>query len=874
MKFNFQKIYKYPFIAAILVLSVGVAFASITTTYPFDNPANYVVSNSDLIDISGGAATSQLVDEFQVNDTTAGFQTPESLVLLNDGNTFLTYRSGGEIYAKVINQDGETIVAETAVNEVTNGTQFEATSTVINTDAGDDIILVTWTSFDTATDVSLVGDIQDVTGNHIAARAFRYNGSTLVEEITEFQVNQQTLSNQNWSNAVAYNDGTDDKFAVFWYSADATLEIGGGGTYIAGRTFDVDGTNQSAEFLVNDSAGTNQQFSYAKTLASGDIAVVYQNDTDLSLKILNNTNITGAPSLVETQVSTTATGSEAVPVLEQTHDGNLFITWLTDDDGDFSGIARSVYQTDGTQVAAEAVVNSETDGFQEAPSVALMPDPSNPGEDLVFIAYYTESSAYNGGLDSEIVGKVYFADGSASSSENLINQNLVDFQFEPEVSATNDGVVLVLWESDDVAAVADGDSTYAAARPMGNEVDAVYPTTFPYVQPTTAYTNTEPFRTFTETELLFESQGTKFQVSNDDGTTWYYYDGVDWTATTSTNSDFNTEFEVSLNLRTFDAGDFLWRAYVDSSDGTRFGNAGTSIDTIEIEENEAPVITSEGGAPAVSKTLNQGEQIVSIVEFNDPEGDSTSTALSGPDAALFSLSFNISAELELAFLSANPPADANADGTYEVTVSAIDDPYNSSDEQAFSIDFASSGGGGGSSSSGSASSPGDVSSPFQPSMPSSPGSDTCDKEEMLEDIKKFKDFDREVSRYEAVRYVLLVNCLGLDELPEIQDYPFSDITYQNEELARVLYTAYNRGIVYGYDDGLFRPSRTINTVELLAINARAQGLADDNEDDQENWFSNYLSLKLTIDLFFNNVNYEEPVMGSTFYKVTKSFLES
>jgi hypothetical protein len=872
---QFKKLTTIPVIAAMLIISAGIALAGISTDYPFDNAANYVVSNSDLIDISGGTADSQLVDEFQFNDTTAGFQTPESSVLLSDGNIFVTYTSGGDIYAKVINQDGETIVAETIVNEVTNATQFEAESAVIDTDAGDDIILVSWTSFDTATDVSLAGDAQDVTGNHIAARGLRYDGSTLVEEITEFQVNEQTLSTQNWPTIAAYNDGIDDKFAVFWYSNDPTLEIGGGSSYIAARTFDVDGANESAEFLVNDSAGTSQQFSYAKTIASGDIAVVYQNDTNLSLKILDNTDISGAPTLVETQVSATATNSEAVPVLEQTHDGNLFIVWVTDDDGDFVGVVRSVYQTNGTQVAAEAVVNTETDNFQESPSIALMPDPSNPGEDLVFIAYYTESTAYNAGADSEIVGKVYFADGSASSSENLINQNLTDFQLTPEVSATNDGVVLVLWESDDIAAVADADGTYAAARPMGNEVDAVYPTTFPYVQPATAYTNTEPFRTFDETELLFESQGTKFQVSNDDGVTWYYYDGADWTATTSTKSDFNTGFEVSLNLLTFDAGDFLWRAYIDSSDGVRFGNAGTSIDNIEIVENEAPVITSEGGAASVSKTLNEGEQLVSIVEFNDPDLDSTSTSLSGPDAALFSLSFNISAELELAFLSATPAADANADGVYEVTVSAIDDPYNSSDEQSFSIDFAASGGGGGgSSSSGSASSPADVSSPFNPSNPSTPSPDTCDKEELLEDIEKFKGFEREVSRYEAVRYVLLINCLGLDELPALEDYPFSDITYQNEELARVLYTAYNRGIVYGYDDGLFRPSRTINTIELLAINARAQGLADDNEDDQEKWFSNYLSLRLTIDLFFNNVNYEEPVMGSTFYKVTKSFLEN
>lgn len=864
---------------AITALSVTAVLAAVSTNYPFDNAANYVVSNANLIDISGGTADSVRVTEFQVNDTTAGFQTPQSATLLTDGNILVTYTSGGDVYAKVINQDGDTLVAETIMNSVTNGTQFEANSSLIDTDAGDDIVLVTWTSFDTVTDTSFAGDTQDTTINHIAARGFRYDGSSLVEEIAEFQVNEQVDSTQNWSSSTAYNDGANDKIIITWFSRDDALEANNGSTNVAARTFDIDGTNPGTEFVVNTVSANDEQFPEVQTLDSGDVAFVYSNATDINLKILDNADINGAAALAQTQVSANASASEAYPKFEQTFDGNLFIAWVTADDGDLEGVARSVYQTDGTQVAAEAVVNTQTDNVQENFSMALVDDIANPGEDKVFFTFYTESTTYNGGLNSEIAGIVYTPAGVADTGEELLNDNLVDFQDFTVAAPTNDGVVLALWESADVAAVADGDGAYVAGKPYNAAVVSAYPTTFPYVQPATAYTQTEPFRAFNETDLAAESLiGIQYQLSDDDGVTWNYYDGANWVATTETDTNFNDVTTVSTNISTFSStGDFLWRAYFDSNDGNLAGNAATSLDNIEIVENEPPVITSEAGAETVSKTLDEGDQLVSVVEFTEPEADTTDTALSGADAALFNLSFNLGGDLELSFISATPAADANTDGTYEVTVTITDDPYGSSDSQSFEITFASSGGGGGggSSSNGSASSPTQTSNPFS----NQPGSfeqtaGECDQEMMLENIEQFEDFQREITRYEAVRYVLLVNCIGLDQLPADGSYPFSDIDTAREEMARVLYTAYNRDIIYGYPDGTFQPFQTINFVELLAINARAKDLADDTQDSGSQWFRSYLSLGITIELALSNVGYGDAMLGSNFYTITSAFLRN
>ncbi len=153
--------------------------------------------------------------------------------------------------------------------------------------------------------------------------------------------------------------------------------------------------------------------------------------------------------------------------------------------------------------------------------------------------------------------------------------------------------------------------------------------------------------------------------------------------------------------------------------------------------------------------------------------------------------------------------------------------------------------------------------------------DECNYERALKEIEKFDGFDQEISRYEALQYVLIINCIGLDELPQNPaDYPFSDINLESEKLARVLYTGYNRGIVKGYPDGTFRPADPINYVELLAINARAQGLATDSQEDGTEWYSSYLTLGLTIRLAISGIDYADPITGDTFYLITTTFLNS
>ena len=845
---------------AITALSVTAVLAAVSTNYPFDNAANYVVSNNNLINITGGSAITEVIDEFQANDT-AGFSVyAESMTLLSDGNILLTYGANSEVYAKVYTPDGIEVVSETRVNTVTNANQFGIKSALVETIAGEDIIVFTWQSFDTATDISLAGDSQDTTGSHISSKAMRYNGSTLVDEVAEFQVNSTVAATQSGSFITTYNDGANEKVLIAW--SDFGL-----GT-VRGRSFDTDLSNPGAEFEVYNGTG-NPTF---QRLTNNNVALVIYDDSDSNvyLSVLNGANISGAKVVTPTLLNNLnlAQGDEG-PSIVQTHDSNLFIIWTTSNDGDSNGVARRIMDTSGNPIDAnEVIVNTNTDSNQGYASLATIPDPSNPGEDLVLIAFESSSNVYGADVP-EIAGLVQTAAGTAYAAEAQINNNTPGFHTSTNVSSTNTGTAIVTWAQDD-------DLIF---KPIGDQVNEVYPVTNPYIQPVTAYSQTEPIRAFLETETGL-SAGANFQVSDDDGATWNYYDGANWVATTETDTDFNDAVTVSTNISTFSSsGDFLWRAYINSSDGTRFGNAATSLDNIEIQENEAPVITSEAGAASVSKTLNDGDTEVSTLEYtSDPDASMVTEDLSGPDAALFQLAGGglLNPDPVLSFLSATPPADANADGTYEVTITVTDD-VGSTDTQDFQITFAvaGGGGGGGSSSNGSSSSTTDTVNPFS----NQPGSyeqatGECNQEMMLEDIEQFEDFQREITRYEAVRYVLLVNCIGLDQLPTDGSYPFSDINTDREEMARVLYTAYNRDIIYGYPDGTFQPFQTINFVELLAINARAKDLADDTQDAGSQWFKSYLSLSITIELALSNIGYGDAMLGSNFYTITSAFLRN
>jgi hypothetical protein len=96
----------------------------------------------------------------------------------------------------------------------------------------------------------------------------------------------------------------------------------------------------------------------------------------------------------------------------------------------------------------------------------------------------------------------------------------------------------------------------------------------------------------------------KYQISNDGGSTWYWYDSG-WVSTSAGYIESNTASIINAQIATFPvgSGSFLWRAYMHSN-GTQL----VKLDTIDLtyENTTTPTVTTQSvsNITATTATLN------------------------------------------------------------------------------------------------------------------------------------------------------------------------------------------------------------------------------------------------------------------------------
>jgi len=135
-------------------------------------------------------------------------------------------------------------------------------------------------------------------------------------------------------------------------------------------------------------------------------------------------------------------------------------------------------------------------------------------------------------------------------------------------------------------------------------LDFEFDTTSPTITPNTAFNFwVEDLSSFTET-LWADNAGTvTYQISRNNGTDWYYYDGSAWTLTTAWVSESSSAAIINTNIDDFNSigswNEFLWRAYLTSD-----GNQKVEIDEIEVEST--PSIPNL----SITKTDNDADNIV------------------------------------------------------------------------------------------------------------------------------------------------------------------------------------------------------------------------------------------------------------------------
>lgn len=152
--------------------------------------------------------------------------------------------------------------------------------------------------------------------------------------------------------------------------------------------------------------------------------------------------------------------------------------------------------------------------------------------------------------------------------------------------------------------------------PIGNDA---YPTDGPDIYANTPYspTNIDAWTTFTETANK-DGGEIYYQISDDDGTTWYYWNSSAWVS--AGVSDYNTAVEVNENLWQFPVinKSIKFKAFL-VSDGTQF----VQLDQIDIgcanlQMEAGTVITDENWATVdLTNTYNSPIVVTSYFESNN-----------------------------------------------------------------------------------------------------------------------------------------------------------------------------------------------------------------------------------------------------------------
>jgi hypothetical protein len=117
-----------------------------------------------------------------------------------------------------------------------------------------------------------------------------------------------------------------------------------------------------------------------------------------------------------------------------------------------------------------------------------------------------------------------------------------------------------------------------------------------------------------------------YQISKDDGTTWYYYTGSTWTTTSSGTSESNDITTINSNLTTFNTltwwtDDFTWKAFLNSD-----GNQKVELDELTVQYGDLvdPSITS--ASPEENDLLPKHNFNISFTHEDNVWGSGINTA--------------------------------------------------------------------------------------------------------------------------------------------------------------------------------------------------------------------------------------------------------
>lgn len=263
-----------------------------------------------------------------------------------------------------------------------------------------------------------------------------------IGSIGEFLVNTYTSDFQFEHAAAALTDGG---FVVTWTSIG---QDGSGGGIFAQR-IGVDGVAIGGEFLVNSATPVAQFLPAAAGLPGGGFVIAWvsasQDGSDFGI-YAQRYDGAGIALGDEFLINSSTFGTQTDPAIAGLSDGGFVVTWTTTPGFGFSDIHAQRFDSSGTSIGGESLVNTTTIGHQNSPSIVA----TNDGG---FIVAWVSGDVFLG--SAGLFVQRFDATGAPTGGE--FQGNTTSYARDtPAIAVLEDGGFVIVWTT----ATSVGNSTY------------------------------------------------------------------------------------------------------------------------------------------------------------------------------------------------------------------------------------------------------------------------------------------------------------------------------------------------------------------------------------------------------------------------------
>jgi len=268
----------------------------------------------------------------------------------------------------------------------------------------------------------------DGSGSAVVAQRFNNKGRRRGKPV---QANSRAKKNQAMPTVASLPNGT---FVTAW----ASKKQDGSGWGVFAQAFKATGVMNGREIRLNATTKKNQAAPALCALGHNGYVAAWESKAQdgsgygIVARLLKKT---GKPRGGEIMVNVTTAGHQRQPALAALYNGGFVAAWASrGQDGSGWGVYARRFRSNGKPVGGEIAVAETTAGDQTTPAVIGL---ENGGFAVVWV-----SEGQDGSGDG-VYGRLFDADGAASSSEFPLNQTTKGDQSEPGIAVYRNDLLSV-----------------------------------------------------------------------------------------------------------------------------------------------------------------------------------------------------------------------------------------------------------------------------------------------------------------------------------------------------------------------------------------------------------------------------------------------